>query len=311
MFFKTIVFLIVYFSADFSNGQRENKFFREDYTYIDEGKGFYKIHQHQQTWFAAKVVCAREGASLFFPENDAEAMAVVAFWERTAPSRERMLLGMSELLVTGDFVTIDGRPVTEVYNNWKPGEPNHLGGDEHCVNWHKGGVLNDCPCDYRDDFICKKSIHTLEWNYLCNMSNMDYTYNRDAGKCYKVHTTPVTWTEAKAICEAEQTQLAVINNKADAEYLASLIESTPTPRTADNYMRGVYHMGFHNTYGAGWFTVKDLALTASPDMWWGNNIPKGDYQCGSMFFNGQLNNIDCSTSSFFICEHEAQSNELL
>ncbi|XP_047021231.1 uncharacterized protein LOC124631102 isoform X1 [Helicoverpa zea] len=172
MFSITTVLFIVYFLSDFSHGQRDKKFFRQDYTYLEAGDGFYRMQRLPRTWFKAKVMCAQEGSSLFFPESNAEAEAVLAFWQHWSDEIDRTLLGMSDLLVNGEFVTLNGKPASKVYNKWKPGEPNGLSGNEHCVNWQSDGLLNDCPCDYKDYFICKKSLESLEWNYLCNMPYM-------------------------------------------------------------------------------------------------------------------------------------------
>uniref|UniRef100_A0A2A4JZ93 C-type lectin domain-containing protein n=1 Tax=Heliothis virescens TaxID=7102 RepID=A0A2A4JZ93_HELVI len=305
MFSKTIVLFTVYFLSDFSYGQRDKKFFRQDYTYLDEGKGLYTIQRQARTWFQAKLFCAREGASLFFPENEAEAQAVLAFWLKWADWYDQMFVGMSDLLVKGQFITINGKPLHEVYNKWNPGEPHYMGGNRHCVTWLKSGLLSDTSCDEQYSFICKKTLQSLDWNYLCNMPYMDYTYNNATGKCYKVHTNPSTWIQARARCDDELTNLAVVSTKEEAEYLTRLIESTPIPRTAENYMRGIYHMGFHNIYKTGWknATYPEPPLQFAPELWWGNYVPKGKRQCGSMFFNGLLNTVHCEeTLSFFICE---------
>lgn len=39
---------------------------------------------------------------------------------------------------------------------------------------------------------------------------------------------------------------------------------------------------------------------------WGGGQPdgKGQEKCGSMFYNGHLNDISCDRLLFFICEHE-------
>uniref|UniRef100_A0A2A4JYM8 C-type lectin domain-containing protein n=1 Tax=Heliothis virescens TaxID=7102 RepID=A0A2A4JYM8_HELVI len=306
MFAKTvIILLLVYLSLDYSNGQTWNNMpIPDGYTYLEDTQALYKFHLSGETWFDAKQICAAEGGSLFFPENNEEAEAVVALWERTHPSYERFLLGMSELTTTGEFMTIDGKSVDDVYNKWKPGEPNHLDGNEHCVNWHKGGVINDCPCDYKDSFICKRG----QWNYLCNMSNPDYTFNKDIGKCYKLHTTPLSWSNAYGVCTIEQSHLAVINSQMEADYLASLVASAPAPKVEGNYMRGIYHLGFHNKFNEGWRTIKDTPI--QEELWWGDYEPVGKNQCGAMFFNGRLNNINCETRSLFICEHEVDPSSI-
>ena len=47
-----------------------------------------------------------------------------------------------------------------------------------------------------------------------------------------------------------------------------------------------------------------MAVDASA--WWDNHQPNQDARekCGSMFYTGRLNIVDCDTKSFFICEHE-------
>ena len=49
------------------------------------------------------------------------------------------------------------------------------------------------------------------------------------------------------------------------------------------------------------------------DVWWDNQEPIIDEhdQCGSMFFNGRLNTIDCDTKSFYICERGVNSTNLV
>lgn len=46
------------------------------------------------------------------------------------------------------------------------------------------------------------------------------------------------------------------------------------------------------------------------DAWWDKHEPIVDEheQCGSMFYNGRLNSINCDTKSFFICEHDVDNS---
>lgn len=55
-------------------------------------------------------MCALEGASLFYPENDDEAHAVLSFWNATQPYRW-VYVGISDLIVKGVFETIDGKHI--------------------------------------------------------------------------------------------------------------------------------------------------------------------------------------------------------
>ncbi|KAH9645904.1 hypothetical protein HF086_010103 [Spodoptera exigua] len=202
---KILLFVFVFnLVSDYSYGQRNKKFFRKDYKYLEEVEGFYKIHTLHKTWSEAKRACALEGASLFYPENDDEAHAVLSFWNATQPYR---------------------LPVSDVYNNWGPGEPNDAGGVEDCVILRQDGTLNDDQCNKKFPFICKKSLQSLEWNQRCNFPNLGTSLDDTGYTC------------------------------------------------------------------------------------WGTNQPDGGEkeQCGSMFYNGLLNDISCGTRAFFICEHEVDT----
>uniref|UniRef100_A0A2H1VDE2 SFRICE_023678 n=1 Tax=Spodoptera frugiperda TaxID=7108 RepID=A0A2H1VDE2_SPOFR len=137
----------------------------------------------------------------------------------------------------------------------------------------------------------------------------DYVYNEQFGRCYKFHLTPMNWTDAYAVCNAEQSYLAVINTQEEADYLVALTESKPKDRVPGNFMRGAVHLGFHNRANEGWQAVRGTALDDTGYTCWGTNQPDGGdlEQCGSMFYNGLLNDISCDTRAFFICEHEVDS----
>lgn len=53
-------------------------------------------------------MCALEGASLFYPEDDNEAHAVLSFWNNTQPFWS-VHVGISDLIVKGVFETIHGK----------------------------------------------------------------------------------------------------------------------------------------------------------------------------------------------------------
>ncbi|KAJ8722606.1 hypothetical protein PYW07_003792 [Mythimna separata] len=307
-----LVILIVNLVTDCSYGQRDKKFFRKDYKYIDSVQGFYKIHTLHKTWFEAKRVCALEGASLFYPENDDEAQAVISYWNDTQPF-SWVYVGISDLLVKGVFETINGNPVSDVYNYWAAGEPNDAGGVEDCVILKRDGTYNDFSCDRKTPFICKKSLLSLEWNQACNIPNLDYIYNEEVGRCYKFHLTPMSWTDAYSVCSAEQSYLTVINTQSEADYLVKLTELKTRNQAPGDYLSGAVHIGFHNRLNDGWQAVRGTTLDDTGYVCWGQNQPDGEgrEQCGSMFYNGLLNDVSCDTRCFFICEHEVDTLETL
>ena len=80
---------------------------------------------------------------------------------------------------TATFIFL-GKPISEVYDNWRVGEPNSDGGEEDCVELYRQGYLNDKSCDKKFRFICKKSLKTLEWNHNCNMSDLSKLFLQHA-----------------------------------------------------------------------------------------------------------------------------------
>ncbi|KAJ8722601.1 hypothetical protein PYW07_003781 [Mythimna separata] len=286
---------------------RSDKFFRNDYSYIETEKSFYKYHISGQTWADAKRTCVQEGAILWYPDNDDEMHAVISLWNTTLPACVHV--GMSDFMMNGQFETVEGKLISDVYNKWEPGQPNNYGGSQHCIRFCKSdNVVDDGECGMRYNFICKKSLQSLKWNNDCNVSDPDYTLNEDNGKCYKVHTTPLSWFDAYATCRRAKSHLAVISDQSAnqlLDYLVNLTESTLKPRVKENYQSGIYHVGFHNRFIEGWQTVKGTPMNVDAENWLDGYKPADDRaQCGSMFYTGRLINTDCDMKCFFICEHE-------
>ncbi|KAJ8722623.1 hypothetical protein PYW07_003803 [Mythimna separata] len=116
----------------------------------------------------------------------------------------------------------------------------------------------------------------------------------------------MSWTEAYAVCQVEQSTLAVVRTRSDADFLKKLTETTTKPTFKEKYQRGIYHLGFHNRLNEGWQTVTGEPMNSDTDAWFDHYQPERNdaKQCGSMLYTGLLINIDCDTRSVFICEHQ-------
>ncbi|XP_028037911.1 C-type mannose receptor 2-like [Bombyx mandarina] len=304
-----ILFLLTLLPSELIHGQRENKFFRKDYTYIESTESFYKIHTLFKKWVDAKKTCEMEGATFFYPDDKFEFDAVTTYWNTTQPF-EWISIGISAQMAKGVFETVDGVSIMDVYNKWKPGEPNDSHNNEDCVVIHRNdGLMNDDDCAKSFPFICKKTLASLEWNVNCDIPNTDYAYSDVLGRCYKMYLTPMTWSEAYRVCSADQSYLAIINTKEEADHLVNMTRLAPKDKVRGKYLAGAVFLGFHNKNKDGWTTIKGGALDNSGYTQWGNGQPDGGDKelCGSMFYNGQLNDISCTQTCLFICEHDVSS----
>ncbi|KAM3963156.1 C-type lectin 10 [Aphomia sociella] len=304
------VLLLIEVILPFTYGQRDKKFFRNDYKYVEETQSFYKFHTLSRNWQDARRLCKLEGASLFYPSDEKEAKAVINIWKDSQP-QEYVLIGISSTLAKGVFITIDGLPISDVYNKWSKGEPNNANGNEDCIAFKReDGTFNDVNCANKYAFICKKTLASLEWNSACNMPYTDYVYSETFGRCYKFHLTPKNWTEAYVTCNAEESFLAVIESQKEADYFVELTQKAPKDQVQGNYLRGAVLLGFHKIDDEGWKTIKGNPLKESGYTKWGNQQPDGGdrEECGTMFYNGHLNDLGCHHKCFFICEYDNLAN---
>lgn len=93
-------------------------------TYIETFGSYYKFHSTPKPWRDAKRICSEEGASLFYPENTAEANAVISYWKLTENDSQHgttgtwhtgwVYVGMSDIISEGVFETIDGACIIQM-----------------------------------------------------------------------------------------------------------------------------------------------------------------------------------------------------
>ena len=95
------------------------------------------------TWLEAKKICEDDGATLATPRFEAEN----AFIAGLTP--ERFWIGVNDIENEGEFVSLDGYPVS--FTKWatKYGEPSNARGEEDAVvlNFYDQGFWNDWPID--------------------------------------------------------------------------------------------------------------------------------------------------------------------
>lgn len=86
-------------------------FFRKDYNYVGRQEAFYKLHTDAKTWPQARLWCAREGASLAYPETQSEATLLTSYMSQYLTKKEtsNMWLGAHDLFYDGIFVNFQGK----------------------------------------------------------------------------------------------------------------------------------------------------------------------------------------------------------
>ncbi|XP_013180342.1 PREDICTED: C-type mannose receptor 2-like [Papilio xuthus] len=297
------------------DGQPEINLFRSDYKQLDNTRSYYKLHTKRKTWRDAKAKCVLEGAKMFYPENIIEVDAVLKHINETGPNIDSVYIGISSLLTKGVFLGVDGVPIRNVYSQWMVGEPNDAAAEDDCIVMNKLGLYKDDKCNRRLPYLCKKTKHSFtKWNYECNVPFLDYKYSKELNKCYKFHTQPKSWRFAADICESEQAYLAIPNSQQEADYLSKITNEDPK-NYGGRYLSGVVHLGYrYNETLHDWITLKgDTLKQAGYSKWYVYQPDGGERElCGSMQYNGQLNDVTCETMDcYFICERDNDNFNLI
>ncbi|XP_046737161.1 hemolymph lipopolysaccharide-binding protein-like [Diprion similis] len=106
------------------------------------------------------------------------------------------------------------------------------------------------------------------------------------------------------ICESEGAHLAIVNSAKEAQVIGDLFAKSGHHLNSQdsNYA----HIGFHDLYEEGEFVTIDGKSLATVGYYeWQSGNPNNDgnnENCGSVYRNGQLNDITCAKSVAFVCE---------
>ncbi|MFN0249482.1 MAG: lectin-like protein [Kofleriaceae bacterium] len=112
----------------------------------------YVVSTVDLSWNEAVTSCSIRGGYLAIPDDDAEAVAIVA------THNNETWVGLSDQLTEGTWITVTGS--TSFYARWMSGEPNN-GGDpsldpgQDCAQLYVGGAYDDDYCDEPKPFVCE------------------------------------------------------------------------------------------------------------------------------------------------------------
>jgi gliding motility-associated-like protein len=190
----------------------------------------YFVNPTSQSSILSEAAAQQFGAHMVSFQSAAENQAVLdaLYNSPYSPSTYTIWLGFSDAASEGNFIWLDGAPVT--YTNWAPSEPNNLvpnccsvplfgcqstdircSQGEDCVQMYGGGTWNDLGCDVssisvievslcpqltipRDTLICATAQFSLTASTILGSS--PYTYNWNPGNSnanpYAVNPTNTT-----------------------------------------------------------------------------------------------------------------------
>ncbi|XP_063625225.1 C-type mannose receptor 2-like [Cydia splendana] len=238
---------------------RCNKFYRKDYTYIDQFDAFYKLHWEQPgRWQSAFLACDDEGATFFYPKTAEERTVVkrLVGMELKSNNVTEIFVGIHDEFGFGEFMTVDGKykvllhlikqsprrvcqPASSV-----PGSQNQ--GQSMCVAMGVDtGTYILTSCETEKPFLCKKVEEAVP---SCPTVDRGYTYHSDVKKCYKINQRKKSWAEAMKTCITEGGVLAVAKNNAEADIIY---------REMKEHFDEPYFVGFRRLQPQGdFYTVK-------------------------------------------------------
>merc|ERR1711997_1168477 len=125
--------------------------------------GCYLFDTTPRNWPEANQFCKGRFSKLIEVETNEENEALVEEIIRKDWNSLKLepWLGLTDLKDEGTFLwSSSGQEAN--YTNWKPGEPDNSGGNEHCVHYNSVNMWNDRQCDnkaygdYRGVAVCEK-----------------------------------------------------------------------------------------------------------------------------------------------------------
>ncbi|XP_044743667.1 hemolymph lipopolysaccharide-binding protein-like [Chrysoperla carnea] len=142
-------------------------------------------------------------------------------------------------------------------------------------------------------------------------SNNNNLLLRLGNSCYKFHTDPQIWNEARKICISEGGYLAILNTDQEAQYLAALLNGLYPESSLDDSIPDKYwtFIGFHAYFQKGeYVTIDGLNIESSGFNHFSPGEPNnpGVENCGTIGRNGLLNDYFCDRKSIYICEIPAK-----
>ncbi|XP_038070890.1 macrophage mannose receptor 1-like isoform X2 [Patiria miniata] len=257
----------------------------------------YYASTSKKTWYAAELHCETEGGgTLVSVDDDAEHEFLTKIGRWANPSEEYFWIGINDIENEGSWVNVDQSDAT--YNRWKSGEPN---GD-----LIENGALMSVYTNYdwidvgvhgSYQFFCETAIGASAIAAPTTHPLCPSGWLYDDSSCYSFSGGATSWDNARTSCASSNADLVIIDSDREWNFLLN--------QWRYRYSTERFWIGLTDSANEGeflWIHKDSFSLNAST---WESGSPDnaGSNEDCVEFSNYQkLNDADCGTSLYYICE---------
>ncbi|KAJ8730415.1 hypothetical protein PYW07_017453 [Mythimna separata] len=274
-----------------------------DYLFSFEAGGWLKLHKTPQPWEEAFVQCHDEGALLASPLNKGLANAIHSQLAQSSVNGQ-VFLGIHDYYSKGDYVSVEGVPLTDMDIKWAaPGNGPDAG---DCLTMTVDGSARYASCKDPLPFVCYRKLDNQTLNE-CGTFDNEYRLNQKTGSCYKVHREKVSWTRAYKSCSSEGGHLVILNDAEEARIITAMFP----PRTDKSDPWERFYIGLV-TWGKDrvWTTIHGEKIENVFNKWSSGQPDnyEGIQNRGALIWNGELDDVSAAGVKLtFVCEKSPKS----
>ncbi|XP_072020013.1 LOW QUALITY PROTEIN: uncharacterized protein [Amphiura filiformis] len=186
------------------------------------------------------------------------------------------------------------------YINWTPGQPDGDLGNDNCVKMLNDpdfpGTWNDVVCTEPIPYLCEADLDpTLPANPPIVSRCLRDDYQSYISNCFKIVTTPMTYTQARQYCVDDATELAFFADK----YEQAFVQTVMYNNEVEGLWLGMNQESGSNAYS--WESGWPLTWTN-----WGMNEPSGE-GCLAFIRTPSWETHDCNMAMPFMCKYNFDS----
>ncbi|XP_056587690.1 C-type mannose receptor 2-like [Triplophysa dalaica] len=235
----------------------------ESYVYVDEYK----------TWTEALSYCREHHTNLVSIRNEIESLRIHSL----IPINSYVWIGLYRTRSWSD-------QSNSTFSNWRTGEPNNAGGNEHCtaVSFGDAEDWTDENCNYQLPFICY-SVSSLA-----------------SSRQYHFISANKSWSEAQTYCRQNYIDLATIDNMTEMNSVMNKVNGSNN---------GSAWIGQYDDVNSWRWSLDDDDFYQEEEREFRNwfhepNNYLGNELCVVLDYNGNWADISCDSSQSFLCYDE-------